>query len=175
MAAFSQTTLSNASTWMKILEFRLKFHWSLFLRVLSTIFQHWFWKWPGADQATSHYLNQWCLVYWRKYASFGLNELSHNSPDHLFCLKKLILVSSTIYSIVNEYLNLAENRSWGLKYYSKCCVTYSVTFHFIDSINPFKVFAALGWTHTLYQQFQFRIICRCTRRHKDGRRLCGSQ
>ena len=43
MAAFSQTTLSNAFSWMKIIEFRLKFHWSLFLRVLLTIFQHWFW------------------------------------------------------------------------------------------------------------------------------------
>ena len=42
MAAFSQTTLSNAFSWMKILEFRLKFHWSLFLRVQLTIFQHWF-------------------------------------------------------------------------------------------------------------------------------------
>ena len=41
MAAFSQTTLSNAFSWMKLLEFRLKFHWSLFLRVLLTIFQHW--------------------------------------------------------------------------------------------------------------------------------------
>ena len=27
MAAFSQTTLSNAFSWMKILEFRLKIHW----------------------------------------------------------------------------------------------------------------------------------------------------
>ena len=43
MAAFSQTTLSNAFSWMKIIEFRLEIHWSLFLRVLSTIFQHWFW------------------------------------------------------------------------------------------------------------------------------------
>ena len=43
MAAFSQTTLSNKFSWMKILEFRLKIHWSLFLRVLLTIFQHWFW------------------------------------------------------------------------------------------------------------------------------------
>ena len=43
MAAISQTTLSNAFSWMKILEFRWKFHWSLFLRVLLTIFQHWFW------------------------------------------------------------------------------------------------------------------------------------
>ena len=29
----------------------------------------------GADQATSHYLNQWWLIYWRIYASLGLNEL----------------------------------------------------------------------------------------------------
>ena len=34
MAAVSQTTLSNAFSWMKMLEFRLKFHWSLFLRVV---------------------------------------------------------------------------------------------------------------------------------------------
>ena len=29
----------------------------------------------GADQATIHYLNKWWLVYWRIYASLGLNEL----------------------------------------------------------------------------------------------------
>ena len=43
MAAFPRTILSNAFSWMKILEFRLKIHWSLFLKVLLTIFQHWFW------------------------------------------------------------------------------------------------------------------------------------
>ena len=42
MAAFSQTTLSNASSWLKMLEFQLRFHWSLFLRVQLTIIQHWF-------------------------------------------------------------------------------------------------------------------------------------
>ena len=36
---------------------------------------HWFRQWLGADQATSHYLNQWWLIYWRIYASLGLNEL----------------------------------------------------------------------------------------------------
>ena len=30
--------------------------------------------WLGADQATSHYLNQWWLVCWRIYATLGLNE-----------------------------------------------------------------------------------------------------
>ena len=58
MAAFSQTTLSNAFSWMKILEFRLKNHWSLFLRVLSTIF------------------HQCWLDHWRIYASLGLNDLN---------------------------------------------------------------------------------------------------
>ena len=42
MDAVSQTTLSNAFSWMKMLEFRLGFHWSLFLKVQLIIFQHWF-------------------------------------------------------------------------------------------------------------------------------------
>ena len=29
------------------------------------------------DEATSHYLNQWWLVYWRIYVSLGFNELTH--------------------------------------------------------------------------------------------------
>ena len=59
MAASLQTIFSNAFSWMKIYEFLLRFHWSLFLRVQLTIFHHWFRWWLGADQATSHYLNQW--------------------------------------------------------------------------------------------------------------------
>ena len=42
MDAISQTKFSSAFSWMKIFEFRLKFHWSLFLSVQLTIFQHWF-------------------------------------------------------------------------------------------------------------------------------------
>ena len=42
MAAIFQTTFSNGFSWMKMFEFRFKFHWSLFLRVQSIIFQHWF-------------------------------------------------------------------------------------------------------------------------------------
>ena len=33
----------------------------------------------GAAQATSHYLKQWWLVYWRIYASVRLNEFKHCS------------------------------------------------------------------------------------------------
>ena len=42
MAAVSLTILSNTFSWMKMLEFRLRFHWSLSLRVQLTIIQHWF-------------------------------------------------------------------------------------------------------------------------------------
>ena len=73
---FRGTTLSNAFSGMKVLEFRLKFHWSLLQRVKSTMFQYWFRWWFGAVQATSHYLNQCCIVYWRIYASLDPNELS---------------------------------------------------------------------------------------------------
>ena len=41
MAAISQTIFSNALSWMKMFQFRSKFHRSLFLRVQLTIFHHW--------------------------------------------------------------------------------------------------------------------------------------
>ena len=70
MNAIFQTTFLNEFSWMKMCKFRLKFHWSLFPMAKLTIFQNWF-AWP----ASSHYLNQWWLVYWRIYASLGFNEL----------------------------------------------------------------------------------------------------
>ena len=75
MDAISQTTFSRAFSSMKIVVFWLNFHWNMFPRVQLTIIQHWFRYWLGAVQATSHYLNQWWLVYWRIYASLGLSVL----------------------------------------------------------------------------------------------------
>ena len=72
----SQTIFSNAISWVKIYELRLRFHCRLFLRFELTIFQHWFRQWLGTDQATSHLLDQWWLIYWRIYASLGINELN---------------------------------------------------------------------------------------------------
>ena len=40
--AIFQTTFSNAFSWMKVYEFPLRFHWSLFPRVQLTKFQRWF-------------------------------------------------------------------------------------------------------------------------------------
>ena len=61
MVTISQTTFSNTFSWMKMYEFRLRFHWILFLRVQSTIFQHW--------SSPSHHLTKWRLIYRRIYAS----------------------------------------------------------------------------------------------------------
>ena len=42
MAAIFQTPFSNAFSWIKKYEFRLKFCWRLFLRIPLTVSQHWF-------------------------------------------------------------------------------------------------------------------------------------
>ena len=74
MAANFLTTISNASSLMKIYKVWLRFHLSLSPRVQLTIFQHWFRKGLGAGQGTGHHLNQWRLVYWCIYASLSLND-----------------------------------------------------------------------------------------------------
>ena len=107
MAAVSQTMFSNAFSWMKMYEFRLKFHWSLFLRLQLTIFQHWFRYWLGAVQATSHYLDQWWLVYWCIYASLGLNELKG-----LWRAVNVKLLQLTVNMWGPRYLGLTRLISW---------------------------------------------------------------
>ena len=89
MAAIFQTTFSNAFSQMKMNEFRLWFHWILFLRVQLTTFQHWFKWWLGPVPATCHYLNRWWLDYW----CLGLNELTHSSwtmcknhYEYIYCI-----------------------------------------------------------------------------------------
>ena len=80
MDAISQTIFSNAFSWIEMFEFRLKFQWSLFLGFQLTIFQRWFRYWLGAEQATSHYLNQW----WLDYRCICVNELMcHWSITHI--------------------------------------------------------------------------------------------
>ena len=76
-AAILQVTFLNMwiNSWTKMYQFRPKFHWNVFLGTQLNIFYHWFRSWLGADQATSHHLNQCWLIYWRIYASLGLNEI----------------------------------------------------------------------------------------------------
>ena len=93
----------------RIVWIRLTFHWKLFLRFELIIFQHWFRKSLDADQATSHYLKQWWLVYWNISASLDVNEL-----------KGINIILSHHSSYINlhylhmQLLNLPRSRSLGV-------------------------------------------------------------
>ena len=80
--AILQTTFSNAISWKKMFEFRLKFHWSLFLKVQLAVFS------IGSDNGLALNRRHAIIstnddpVQWRIYTSLGLNELknhTHNS------------------------------------------------------------------------------------------------
>ena len=115
MAAISQMTFSNAFSLMKMYEFRLRFHWSLFLRFELTIIQ----QWLVTCSAPSHYLNQCCLVYWRIYASLGFNELIQHKlvqgilhQDYIVKYTSFILESymiAYIYSTLNKDIWVYKN------------------------------------------------------------------
>ena len=59
MTTILQTAFSNLVSCMTIVVFWFKFHRNLFPWVQWTMSQHWFRYWFVAEQATSHYLNQW--------------------------------------------------------------------------------------------------------------------
>ena len=75
--------ISDTFSWLKMYEFCLRFHLSLFLRFKLTIFHHWFRYWLGSWSVPSHYLNQWWLVFWHIYVSLCLNELK------IWCIKMI--------------------------------------------------------------------------------------
>ena len=74
-------------------EFRLKFHWSAFLRVQLTTCHHWLRWWHGDVLAPGHYLNQWWEVYWPIYTSPSLNE----------CMKSRFSIIYISRSVFNKF------------------------------------------------------------------------
>ena len=79
MASIFQMTFSKAFSWTKMPEFRLNFHWSLFLRVQLTYSDN-----IDSDN-TLGLTRRWVIVwsnggisFWCIYASLGLNELRHH-------------------------------------------------------------------------------------------------
>ena len=69
MVAIFQTAFWNAFYWMKyfLIDISLKFVPEVPIGNILALVQ---------VKATSKYLNQWGLAYWRIYASFGLKELT---------------------------------------------------------------------------------------------------
>ena len=107
MADISQSTFSNVFSWMKIYEFQSVFHWSLSERVKLTIFQDWFSYWFGADQVTSHYLNQWWIIYWRIYLTRPQCVNVCNFPLLCGCLNQSMPVNT--HSISRNWTWLCNN------------------------------------------------------------------
>ena len=66
---------------MKTFEFRLTFHWSLFLRVKLTISQHWFRQWFGAEPMMVSLLTHICVI-WSQWVKDGLDVTYVVSCSH---------------------------------------------------------------------------------------------
>ena len=56
--AILETIFSDALSWIEKLCILIKIHWNMFLRVHLTTIRHWFKRWHGVDQMTSHYLTR---------------------------------------------------------------------------------------------------------------------
>ena len=74
MTAIFQETFSDGFSWMKMYEFWLKFHWSLFLRVQITLFQHCSDNGLAPNRQQAIICPNDGLLYWCIYASISLHE-----------------------------------------------------------------------------------------------------
>ena len=97
MAAVSQTRLSNSFSWMKIVEFRLKFHWNLFHRVQLTVFHHYYKK---CVSEIKHILS---LIHHKKFRAVCF-QFTHFLCDDwenicIFCL--IIIIKPEVWTITH--------------------------------------------------------------------------
>ena len=114
----------------------------------------------GADQATSHYLNQWWLDYRRIYASLGLNEL---------CLKCLIQLRSETNGWVPSKLHKISVRMLGKKEASAQCKAQLLGCTDIGAsmditgqlLNEAKILLAKGFKKTYGSAVYFCIVTKC--------------
>ena len=78
IAAISQTTFSNVFSWKNMYEFRLRFHWNLFLKIrinnIPALVQIMTWCQIG-DKPLTEPNDGLCCRHIYRYASLGLNEL----------------------------------------------------------------------------------------------------
>ena len=76
IVAILQSSFSNAFSWIKMFGFGFKFHWSFYHRVQLTISRHGLDNGLMTIRCQAIILTNSGLVYWRIYASVGLDELS---------------------------------------------------------------------------------------------------
>ena len=113
-------------SWLKMFEFRLKFHWSLFpINNITALVQI-------MVQATSHHLNWSWLVYRHIYAPLGLNEFNWWKSVIVFefhlnqpkCHSYVLFV----YGISNAYLLIYVDESMSNPYANEI-LRNTVTYH----------------------------------------------
>ena len=77
-------TFLNVITWIEMIEFRLNFHWGLFLMVHLTRSQLWSGSWIGVVWRQAVIWTNDDPVQWRIYVSPDLNELKYiwSLPGH---------------------------------------------------------------------------------------------
>ena len=111
--------LLNENIWISI-RFSLKFVPSFQLKIN----QHWFRKWLGTGQAASHYLNQWWLIYWRIYASIGLNEhqlmagVTNKNTKRVSCNENIVMLREFPLNIDQRVLLIENHYCFG--WMAKC-------------------------------------------------------
>ena len=100
----------KCTSWMQIYDFRLRYHWRLLLRFELTILQYWFRLRLGFDQAPSHYLTQWWLIYWSTYASLCLDVFVGSTDINKEVVRKAECFNQWIASILvdNKWAWLLE-------------------------------------------------------------------
>ena len=109
-----------------MLEFQLKFHWNLFLRVRLTISQHWFrYGLAPNRRQTITWINA-DPVHWRIYAALGGDELNHRlhcsnqTRNHSFVVLPSDIFTcmyTSMYKYVRTYATYL------------CIKWYRITFH----------------------------------------------
>ena len=76
--------------------------------------------------ATSHYLNQWCLVYRRIYASLGLNELTEQLSIFYLYIYTYI---HRLFQRISTTSNITVRHLWRLSFISNVTGVHNTTKH----------------------------------------------
>ena len=138
---FWQTTFWNAFSWLKMIEFRFKFHWNLFPGVQLTVRQHGFRQWLGAWTN-----DEW--IHWRIYAALGGGELTIMDLMIGKTPVRIILWCSTTKMVIKACFLIQPLEQEGCC--QKCCISFcSKVFinHFYQmKASPECLFILIYWS-----------------------------
>ena len=143
MAAILQTLFSNAFSWMKMYEFRLRFHWSLFLKLeLTALVQIMAWHRPGlvgakplSEPMIVSLLTHICVTWPQWVNSLAPVRFEWNSREVIFKLISVIdsWITSCEIALRCMSLDLTDDKSRLVQVMSSC---YQATNHYLSEGWP---------------------------------------